>query len=226
MDTLGFIIIRDAIPYPGLMLRRLRKDDRVHSKTMWKLRFEIKKHYEKLWNTKDLVSCFGGNVIDSDNWILPWHVDQNQTHGNTMRCVQGILALSESNATQLVSGSHKYFQSMSYRCTSNNPYEWEYYEIPKTDYIWKKGLSIVTPHLNPGDLLIFDSRVIHRVIPQKKRSVAYISMVPRHFLSNLIEKQRKKAFKKNVTTTHWCEKLIVTGKDNPLQSNLEYNELV
>ena len=90
----------------------------------------------------------------------------------------------------------------------------------------EKRLSIVTPHLNPGDLLIFDSRVIHRVIPQKKRSVAYISMVPRRFISNLIERQRKKAFKKNLTTTHWCEKLIVTEKDNPLQTNLEYNELI
>ena len=226
MDKQGFIIIKDAISYPSLKLRRLRKDDRVHSKTMWKLRFEVKKHYEKIWNTKDLVSCFGGNIIDLDDYTIPWHVDQNQTHGNNMRCVQGILALSESYATQLVSGSHKYFQSMSYRCTSNNPYEWESYKISKKDYIWKKGLSIVTPHLNAGDLLIFDSRIIHRVIPQKNRSVAYISMVPRRFLSNLIERQRKKAFKKNIMTTHWCEKITVIEIDKPLQPNLEYNELV
>lgn len=226
MNSEGFIVIRDAILHPSLRLRRLRKDSRAHSNTMWKLRFEVKKYYEKLWNTKDLVCCFGGNIIDLDNNILPWHVDQNQTHGNSMRCVQGILALSESNATQLVSGSHKYFQSMSRRCTSKNPYEWEYYEIPNKDYIWKKGLSIVTPHLNSGDLLIFDSRIIHRVIPQKKRSVAYISMVPRCFLSNLIERQRKKAFKKNIMTTHWCEKLIVQDIDNPIQTDLEYNELV
>ena len=226
MDTKGYIIIRDAIKYPYLKLRRLKKDDRVHSKTMWKLRFEVKKHFEKIWNTKDLVSCFGGNVIDSGRWTIPWHVDQNQTHGNTIRSVQGILALSKSNATQLLSGSHKYFQSMSCRCTSKNPYEWEYYEIPNKDYIWKKGLEIDTPHLNPGDLLIFDSRVIHRVIPQNKRSVAYISMVPRKFLSNLIERQRKKAFKKNMTTTHWCEKLIIQGQDQPIQTDLQFNELV
>tara|TARA_B100000085_G_scaffold150891_1_gene137090 strand:- start:82 stop:762 length:681 start_codon:yes stop_codon:yes gene_type:complete len=226
MNADGYIIIRNAITFSSLKLRRLRKDNRVHSKIMWKLRFEVKKHYEKLWKTKNLVSCFGGNIIDSDNFILPWHVDQNRTHGNNMRCIQGILALSKSNATQLLSGSHKYFQSLSYRCTSNNPYEWEYYEIPDNDYIWKKGLSIVTPDLNPGDLLIFDSRIIHRVIPHKKRSVAYISMVPRSFLSNLIERQRKKAFKKNNSTTHWCEKLIITGQDKPLQKNLEYNELV
>lgn len=226
MDINGYIIIRDAVAYPSLNLRRLKKDNRVHSKTMWKLRFEVKKHFEKIWNTKDLVCCFGGNIINKDNYILPWHVDQNQTHGNSMRCVQGILALSKSNATQLLSSSHKYFQSMSYRCTSNNKYEWEYYEISNKDYIWKKGLEIVTPNLNPGDLLIFDSRIIHRVISQKNRSAVYISMVPRCFLSNLIQRQRKKAFKNNKSTTHWCEKLIITGKDNPIQPSLKYNELV
>ena len=51
-------------------------------------------------------------------------------------------------------------------------------------------------------------------------------MVPRRFLSNLIERQRKKAFKKNIMTTHWCEKLIVQGVDKPIQTDLEYNELV
>jgi len=226
MDTLGFIIIRDAIKNPSLKLRRLKKDNRTHSKTMWKLRFEVKKYFEKLWNTSNLVSCFGGNFIDSENWTLPWHVDQNQTHGNTRKSVQGILSLSKSNATQLLAGSHKYFKSMSYRCTSKNPYEWEYYEIPSTDYIWKKGLKIITPQLNPGDLLIFDSRVVHRVVEHDKRSVVYISMVPRKFLSNLIERLRKKAYKRNYNTTHWCEKLIINGLDKPIQNNLEYNELV
>ena len=226
MDAKGYIIIRDAIKYPSLKLRRLKKDPRVHSKTMWKLRFEVKKHFEKLWNTSDLVCCFGGNVIDSGNWTLPWHVDQNSTHGNQIRAVQGILALSNSNATQLLAGSHKYFQSLSYRRTSKKPYEWEYYEIPDHDFIWKKGLNIETPQLNAGDLLIFDSRVLHRVIKHNKRSVAYISMVPRKFLSNLIERLRKKAYKRNNYTTHWCEKLMINGADKPIQSDLEYNELI
>lgn len=226
METDGYIIIRNAIKYPGLKIRRFKKDNRTHSRTMWKLRKEVKKHYENLWNTNDLVSCFGGNVIDCDNFTLPWHVDQNSTHGDEIRSIQGIVALSSSNATQLLSGSHKYFKSLSHRCTSNNPYEWEYYEIPNNDYIWKKGLKIVTPQLNPGDMLLFDSRIIHRVIEHDKRSVAYISMVPRSFLSNLIERLRKKAYFKNMGTTHWCEKLLITDQDSPINNNLELNELI
>ena len=210
METDGYIIIRDAIKYPALKIRRFTKDDRVHSKNMWKLRFEVKKHFQKLWNTKNLVSCFGGNVIDCEQFT----------------CVQGILALSNSNATQLLAGSHRYFQSMSYRCTSKNPYEWEYYEIPDHDAIWKRGLKIVTPNLNPGDLLIFDSRIVHRVIDHDKRSVAYISMVPRAFLSNLTERLRRKAYKNNMSTSHWCEKIHVSEQDFPIQKNLETNDLV
>ena len=226
MNTEGYIIIRNAIKYPALKLRKLKKDQRAHSKTMWNLRFEVKKHYEKIWNTKELVCCFGENNIDCNDFTIPWHVDQNSTHGNHIRCVQGILALTKSNVTQLLAGSHKYFQSMSYRCTSNNPYEWEYYEIPDNDFIWKKGLEIVTPELNPGDLLIFDSRLLHRVIPGDIRSVVYISMVPRKFISNLIQRQRIKAYKKNITTTHWCEKVIQQNQDHPIQPNLKINCLV
>ena len=229
MESKGYIIIRNAIKYPSIKLRRLRDDSRSHSKTMWQLRFEVKKHYEKLWNTNNLVSCFGGNNIDDDNLEIPWHVDQNSSHNtieNNITTVQGILALTYSSSTQLLEGSHKYFKSLSYRCTDNNPYEWEFYTIPDDDYIWKKNLKIVTPKLNPGDLLIFDSRIVHRVVPNGKRSVVYISMVPRNFLTNLVERLRKKAYKRNITTTHWCEKVIEQGVDYPVQHDLEYNELV
>jgi len=50
-------------------------------------------------------------------------------------------------------------------------------------------------------------------------------MVPRSHLSNLIERLRKKAYKENWTTTHWCSKLIKIEKDDEIQ-DLEYNELV
>ena len=40
------------------------------------------------------------------------------------------------------------------------------------------------------------------------------------------EIQKIQESKKNDTTTHWCEKLIITGQDKPIQTDLEYNELV
>lgn len=225
MEKNGFIIIKNAIKNPNFRLNQLRKDNRTHSKVMWRLRFEVKKYYEYIWNTKNLVCCFGGNMIDDESLEFPWHVDQNCSHEKGLVSVQGILALTKSNSTQLLKGSHKYFESMSYRCTKNNPYEWESDMIPDDDFIWKKGLEIVVPKLNAGDLLIFDSRLVHRVVPKNRRSIVYISMVPRNHLSNLIERLRKKAYKENWTTTHWCSKLIKIEKDDEIQ-DLKYNELV
>ena len=225
MEKNGYIIIRDAVKYPSLKLRRLEKDNRVHSKIMWQLRFEVKKYYEELWNTNDLVSCFGGNLIDNDSFNLPWHVDQNNSRKKNIHSYQGILALTPSNSTHLLVKSHKYFDSMANRCTNKNKYEWESYEIPDSDYIWKKGLKIKIPELNAGDLLIFDSRIIHKVLSINKRSVVYISMEPRNNLSNLVERLRKKAYKENFSTTHWCSKLIKRDKDYPWQE-LNYNRLV
>lgn len=217
LDRYGYTIIRNAIKRPALKLQQVRNDPRAHSKIMWRIRYEVKKHFAKIWNTNDLVSCFGGNNIDDTDFSLDWHVDQNRTHKRGRQCVQGVLAFTPSNATQLLEGSHKHFEALSYRCTSNNPYEWESDAIPGTDCIWKKGLKIVVPELKAGDLLLFDSRMVHRVETVKKRSVMYVSMVPRSFLSNLIQRLRVKAFKNNIITTHWCEKLITTGQDFPLQ---------
>ena len=107
----------------------------------------------------------------------------------------------------------------------NNPYEWENYNIQYRLYM-EKRIGNSNSKLNAGDLLIFDSRLVHRVIEHQPRSIVYVSMVPRKFISNLVERLRKKAYKKNYSTTHWCEKVIKTGQDVPKQNNLEYNELV
>lgn len=221
----GFTIIRGALKNPEFYLRKLKEDSRVHSKTMWRLRFLMKRYFAQIWKTNNLVSSFDGNVIGKMRKIN-WHVDQNITHGDCLMSVQGVLILYPSNVTQFLSGSHKYFGSLSKRCTSNNPYEWESYAIPDDDYIWKKGLKICTPELNPGDLLIFDPRIVHRVLPTNKRASVYISMVPRFFLSNLIERQRKKVYKKNWGTTHWCDRIVLNQQDEPIQNNLRINSLV
>lgn len=230
MEKNGFIIIRNAIRFPNIKLKSLTKYPNNHSSTMWSLRFLVKKYFEKIWQDSDLVSCFGGNIVYNSNFSLPWHIDQNNSSTNNLNnhdfsCLQGVLALSYSDCTDFLCGSHKYFNSLSKRCCSNNPFEWEYYEIPKNDCIWNKGLSIYTPQLFPGDLLIFDSRTIHRVNKSHNRSVAYISMFPRKLIKNNILRLRYNAFKKAANTTHKCEKLIITGYDYD-KNNQKVNNLV
>ena len=220
----GYVVIREAIKFPKEKLVCIKKDPRVHSRILWKIRFETKKYFAKYWNTRELVSSFQGHYFNK-NHTIDWHVDQNNSHSKGCVSLQGIIALTNSSATEFLTGSHKYFESFARRCTTNNPYEWEGNRIPLNDYIWKKGLIVERPSLKPGDLLLFDSRLIHRVIKHNYRAVLYTSMVPRQFLSNLIERERIKAYKNNAHTTHWCNKVIITDYDDPEQT-LKINSLV
>ena len=48
--------------------------------------------------------------------------------------------------------------------------------------------------LEPGDLLLFDSRLVHKVKNCSDRAVMYVSMVPRKRLLNIVERNRKKGW--------------------------------
>lgn len=220
----GYVIIKNAIKYPNKKLIKLKNNKSIHSKLLWDLRFETKKYFSKIWKTDNLVCSFDGYIFNTSN-KLDWHVDQNMSHSKGLICVQGVLSLTQSNATQLLVKSHKYFNSFGKRLTSYNPNEWEFYTIPKNDNIWNLNLKIHTPILLPGDLLLFDSRLIHRVNYSKPRTAIYISMVPRSFVSKRIQKKRKIGFKKGYQTTHWCTRYIIVDKNtNP--PKIYINELI
>jgi ectoine hydroxylase-related dioxygenase (phytanoyl-CoA dioxygenase family) len=207
----GFTIIKRAIKNPSKKLHTLKNNQHVHSKIMWRLRSETKKYFSYYWNNNDLACSFDGYSLDDTDFNLNWHIDQNKYYKKENYNLQGVLALTYSASTQLLEGSHKYFESTINRCSKNNPYVWEFANIPNNDYIWKKGLSIVIPKLYAGDLLLFDSRLIHRVEPPKNaknRTVVYVSMTPKKFIDNNILRLRQKVFANKEETTHWCSKII------------------
>ena len=145
LNNSGFYIIRKALSTPEKYLEMIRKDNRVHSSTMWEIRFALKEYFARIWETNDLVCSFDGSSIDS-TFSLNWHVDQNMSHTDGMVCIQGVLALTDSNATELLLRSHKYFNEFGPRCTTNNSNEFESYLIPKSDNIWERNLPIyMTP---------------------------------------------------------------------------------
>lgn len=220
----GFYIFKNVLKNPTIYLNRLRKNKNAHSNTMWELRYKIKKYFVKIWNTNKLVSSYDGCSLDS-KFNLDWHIDQNMSHGNELSCVQGVLALTNSTSTDLLIKSHNYFTEFGNRCTSYNNNEFESYIIPYYDDIWKKNLQIFTAKLNAGDLLLFDSRIIHRVVSREIRSVVYISMVPRLFVSKDIQKKRQIGFKNGIQTTHWCSRFIKVSIGSKPE-NLKLNDLV
>ena len=70
-----------------------------------------------LWKETDLVCSFDGNCIGRCESI-DWYVDQNTSHRDGFIYVQAVIAL-KSNSVNLLSGSHKYFKALSFRCTDN-----------------------------------------------------------------------------------------------------------
>ena len=215
----GYIIIKNAITNPEKELEILKKDTRVHSNQMWNLRLKVKHIFSKFINSNNLVCSFDGNCIGNcDN--IDWHVDQNQSHQTDVFSIQGVLALKESNCTKFLKGSQKYFYSLSKRNTDSKNPTWEFYNIPDNDVIWKRGLEIVKPKLQKGDLLLFDSRIVHCVEKAKNRAVVYISMYSRNHLLNHVERIRKKAFLKGWSSTHWCERFIYRDYSGPIRKKI------
>lgn len=220
----GFCVVKNYVKNPENYLNRLIKNNQNHGKPMWDLRKYCKPLFVDLWKETDLVCSFDGNCIGRCESI-DWHIDQNTSHRDGFICVQAVIALKPSNNTQLLSESHKYFKALSFRCTDNTNPTWEHYTIPHEDPIFKKGLKIVTPGLDAGDILIFDSRIVHSVTENNDRAVCYISMVPRHFVDEKILVKRKRYYKMGYGTTHWCERAIKSCKSGKSRK-FDYNELV
>ena len=215
----GYIVIKNTISNPEKELEILKKDTRVHSNQMWNLRLKVKHIFSKLLNSNNLVCSFDGNCVGQCNSIN-WHVDQNQSHDKDVFSIQGVLALKESNCTRLLKGSQKYFDSLSKRNTDTKNPTWEFYIIEDNDAIWKRGLEIVKPKLEKGDLLLFNSRIVHSVEKAKNRAVVYISMYPRNKLLNQVERIREKAFLNGWSSTHWCERFIYRDFSGPIRKKI------
>tara|TARA_Y100000389_G_C17392710_1_gene480785 strand:+ start:471 stop:1220 length:750 start_codon:yes stop_codon:yes gene_type:complete len=196
--------------------------------THWNIRKLLKPIFSNIWLTDNLLTSFDGIGVrdfgENDDG-LDWHVDQNLSRAqNEMVGIQAILALSKVNSktggTQFLPGSHKHHESLVLR-NDNDPYNdntWEFVHVEDDDIIFDSCAKPVFPKLNIGDLLIWDSRTLHKVLSPKdwkntNRIACYISMLPKKNSTNEILKLRKDAFYKGLYTTHWCDRCIIRGED-------------
>ncbi len=198
---------------------RLREaGDEPYCDAMWELRRLLHPVFARLWGTVDLLTSFDGHGYRAPytSWSLPWHVDQGATHGDGRACVQGVLALTpvttQTGGTVLLRGSHsKHAQWIASVDVEADPSAWESFPVRRR----RKELAAcdsVFPTLRAGELLLFDSRVVHRVaaptVHSTERHVAYICMTPASKASADVLCSRRAAVVSGIRTTHWPHRFV------------------
>lgn len=224
----GFVIIKNALPnYQKYLDLLIDQNLEIHNDLFWDLRLQMKKYFTLIFNDNNLACSFDTYRMGFSP-DLDWHIDQNQSHPDYLSCVQGVLILKDSNVTHLLTKSHKHFKELSERISDKNPNTWEFYTLPNNDKIWSFGLNISKPYLKAGDLLLFDSRLVHRASYSNDRAVVFISMMPQKYISNCIKRKRKLGFLNGEQTTHWCDRYIFVQKNGPKRLKIpeKYKELI
>jgi ectoine hydroxylase-related dioxygenase (phytanoyl-CoA dioxygenase family) len=185
----------------------------AHSDAIWRIRLHpnVLAQFRRLWGVEDIVTSFDGIGLSHGEFTLPWHVDQER-HSAEMVGLQGILALSnqtaESGGLQLIRGSFEYHSGLVDPCDAD---EWEYQEI-EADL---SSCDVVMPNLRPGDMCLWDSRTIHRVVrgttPNVPRITAYLSFEPRRAVTRRVALQRTRGLRQGISTTHWVSRFVDRG---------------
>lgn len=219
MNEYGFEIYKNVLcPYKckQYMERAKNGEAYAHSDLLWDIRTNnnVLSCFENIWNTKNLITGYDGIGMGRPR-NLDWHTDQSFV-SDTCVCVQGILALTFSNATEFVIKSHELHKDV----IKEKKYDgkWQFQNIDL-----KKEYAIYKPTLFPGDLLVWDSRTFHKVSSKNyERVVAYLSMVPKHFASCDTLEKRIKYYNDGIATTHWPHLIINRGANN-IKPSLDYD---
>lgn len=194
-----------------------------HSDTMWELRMrpEVVGIFEDFWSESDLLSSFDGvyHRAENDEIGIDWHVDQDQTHSRGCVCVQGFVALTNSNyqtgTISFLPGSHLKHEALCKRiCGDAEEGDWEFEHIPSDDVIFEQCSAPVRAEVCPGDVVLWDSRTVHKVEAggSDARLVAYLCMTPRSFATETVLRQRRHGYRNGISTTHWPHRYVDRGE--------------
>lgn len=192
-----------------------------HQEHAWFIRTRPKiiEIFKKLWSTDDLVVSFDGSCYISKDCKkadkLWTHTDQcSNAKGET--CFQGIVALTKNEERTLVvyEGSHllheKYFAEKNISDSKN-------WNLIDAEYLEKIADKKIKVKVNPGDLVLWDSRTFHQNSYGKpgseERIVQYVCYLPKFNPKNTksICEKRKKYFEERRTTSHWPYPLKVNS---------------
>lgn len=207
---------------------------------MWNIRSNrsVKKVFAQIWNTNELLVSFDGCGVFRDWRYNPqwktkggwFHVDQNPVAKPDRCCVQGFVSLTnqtdKTGGLVVIPNSQLRFSQLTDLVHGKR----DFVMIPRNHPTLDNGLAVgKLIHCQAGDLVLWDSRVIHCNSPAFSidersenepvdflRIVAYVSMSPTTFVRghNLeqFRKERKSIVENNYTLTHWSTELQQTRK--------------
>ncbi len=203
------------------------------SDAMWYVRTRpaVRRAFEQVWGTRELLVSYDGCCL-----FRPWaddperrtnagwyHVDQNPTRKPGFECVQGLVNLlptsTATGSTVLLPRSHLEFPRLAERYADSPRMRSgeDFISLGADDpLIDAAAPPPLCAHLEPGDLLLWDSRTVHCSTPgvldarappppsnRLLRAVAFVCMTPRNRASEAVLRSRKEALMNGVTTTHW-----------------------
>ncbi|KAH3685934.1 hypothetical protein WICPIJ_003088 [Wickerhamomyces pijperi] len=199
-----------------------------HEDFFWRLRNEpgFKDAFAKYWGDDKLLVSFDainvslpGYKSDDLKTTKPWpHVDSSP-YRNGLTCIQGIAALApagEKDGSLIVyKNSHKYIEEFfknggipeeKWHPADNVQLSTEELENFLKLYPDVEKLKV---HVEPGDLILWDSRTIHYgAAPDDDsdviRTIAYISYSPASFATEEALAAKNEVFKQWGGTTHWA----------------------
>lgn len=212
---------------------------------MWYLRGlpRVRAAFAALWGTEQLLVSFDGVVIyrgqaltETDQYW--WHVDQNPRSLPDFDCVQGLLQLTPTSPAVggfvVIPGSHslypQFYEDRYGKLLDTIQPEMHYFSIPSWDPEAQAhfGPMAVQPHLEAGDLIIWNSSSLHCSIigggfssldsnwssGALGRVAALIAMTPSEKATPEVLRRRKAAICKGITTTHWPHRFVDAKEHN------------
>lgn len=207
-----------------------------HEAFVWKIRTQPKilEVFSQLWGTDDLIASFDGvNISHPVNEktgrtdIKPtgaWpHMDQNPRKYKQFELYQGIANLAPNGPDDgglcVLRGSHlfheEHFASIGgFRADQDSGEKENGYNFIPEDAEWykSKGCEEVKICAGPGDLILWDSRLIHwnaSPVGEQVRFTTYVCYCPRSLMAEEDLARKLEIFKQRKCTTHWPQQNVV-----------------
>ncbi len=190
-----------------------------HTRFAWYTRCipAVREAFARIWNEEDLAVSFDGScykkstrkLVRNTHWM---HTDSSPDPAKYRECYQGFVSYTTNQLSTLLLIPKSHLKHSQLHTVHQLPYKGDWCKVPKDicDTHFEPPVPVA---VNAGDLVIWDSRVIHQntYTWHETRLVQYVSYMPRKFIKPAMQEKRIKYFLDRRTTSHWVAPVRVVG---------------